>query len=113
MTEIKGYHAHVYFDAETVETATRLCKAVSKRFSVAMGRVHEKPVGPHTMWSCQLSLSPEQFGTVIPWMSLNRQGLTVFVHPETGDHLADHRDHVIWLGNSVPLNLEMFGSQSI
>ena len=31
--------------------------------------------------------------------------LDVFVHPNTGDALADHRDRALWLGRSHPLNL--------
>jgi DOPA 4,5-dioxygenase len=32
----------------------------------------------------------------------------VFVHPVTGDQLADHRDFAIWLGHSRPLDLSLF-----
>ena len=39
---------------------------------------------------------------------LNRRGLTVFVHPETSDSLADHRDHAVWMGRMLPLKLEVF-----
>ena len=39
---------------------------------------------------------------------LNRDGLTVFVHPGTGDDLADHRDHALWLGEKLELNLKRF-----
>ena len=49
------YHAHVYFDEKTVEQARKLCESAAKRFGVAMGRVHRKPVGPHPRWSCQLA----------------------------------------------------------
>jgi aromatic ring-cleaving dioxygenase len=105
---IRSYHAHVYFDAKTVSQARALCEAAAQAFGLAMGRVHEKPVGPHPDWSCQLSLAAGHFGTVVPWLALNRSGLVVFVHPETGDDLADHRDHAIWLGASRPLDLSMF-----
>ena len=105
---ITGYHAHVYFDADTVETARALCGAARDRFGVVMGRVHEKPVGPHPMFSCQLAASVEQFGVLLPWLALNRGGLIVFAHPETGDDLADHRDHGIWLGTGLPLDLSIF-----
>ena len=40
--------------------------------------------------------------------SLNRGDLTVFVHPNTGQDLEDHRDHAIWLGQQVPLVLDIF-----
>ena len=105
---IRSYHAHVYFDASSVSQAHALCEAAAQRFDLAMGRVHEKPVGPHPDWSCQLSFAAEHFGTVVPWLALNRGALVVLVHPETGDDLADHRDHAIWLGASRPLDLRMF-----
>ena len=105
---ITGYHAHVYFDADTVETARALCEAARDRFGVVMGRVHEKPVGPHPMFSCQLAASVEQFGVLLPWLALNRDGLIVFAHPGTGGGLADHRDHGIWLGTGLPLELSIF-----
>jgi DOPA 4,5-dioxygenase len=43
----------------------------------------------------------------VPWLALNRDGLTVFVHPETGNALADHSAHVIWLGDSQALKLDV------
>lgn len=105
---ISDFHAHVYFDADSVEQARALCEAAAARFDLSMGRVHERPVGPHPCWSCQLAFHPELFGEVIPWLALNRDGLTVFVHPNTGDDLRDHRDHPLWMGRMETLKLEMF-----
>lgn len=107
---ITGYHAHIYFDAETGHQARTLCEAARDRFGVIMGRVHEKCVGPHPRWSCQLAATPAQFADLLPWLALNRGGLVVFAHPESGDALADHRDHGIWLGTGLPLDLSIFGS---
>ena len=107
--DIKGYHAHVYFDAETVAFATALCEAAADLFGVGMGHVHERNVGPHPRWSCQLSATPEQFARLLPWLAFNREGLVVFCHPETGDHLRDHRDRGIWLGTGLDLDLSIFG----
>lgn len=106
---ITGYHAHVYFDADTVDQATVLCEQAARRFGVVMGRVHQRNVGPHPRWSCQLGASPEQFSQLLPWLALNRDGLIVFAHPETGKHLEDHRDHAIWLGTGLELDLSLFG----
>lgn len=102
------YHAHVYFDGKTVEQARRLCESAAKRFGVAMGRVHQKPVGPHPRWSCQLSFDSAQFERLIPWLDANRGGLTVLVHGVTGQELKDHTTHASWLGEPVELNLEVF-----
>ncbi len=105
---ITGWHAHVYFDADSKPAARELCEVVVARFGVAMGRMHDGPVGPHPVGSCQLSVPPDAFAEVIPWLALNRGGLTVFAHAETGDPLADHTRHVIWLGGSMPLDLTIF-----
>ena len=108
-TKIRGYHAHVYFDDATVDQARALCERALDAFGVAMRRVHERPVGPHPMYSCQLAASVEQFAELLPWLALNRGGLIVFSHPETGNDLEDHRDHGIWLGTGLKLDLSIFG----
>ena len=47
-------------------------------------------------------------GEVLPWLALNRKGLVVFLHPDTGDDLADHSEHAIWMGAIRPLDLSIF-----
>ena len=108
MHTITGYHAHIYFNEETFAQASALCDLAGELFPLSVGRKHQKPVGPHTMWSCQLAFAPETFGAIIPWLALNRQGLTVFIHPETGDDLKDHTDHALWMGSMERLNLDIF-----
>lgn len=102
------YHAHVYFDAATIEQARALCRAAAERFGAVMGRVHERRVGPHPYWSCQLAFDSRQFDTLIPWLDAHRDGLTVFVHGVTGDDLADHTAHASWLGAPAALDLSVF-----
>ena len=103
------YHAHVYFDADTVAQARALCQRVAEECpSVAMGRVHERLVGPHPRWSCQLAFGREQFDGVIARLDAGRNGLTVFVHGLTDDDYADHTAHAMWLGDAAELDLRMF-----
>jgi DOPA 4,5-dioxygenase len=110
---IHGWHAHVYFDAQTLPQARELCKAVAALFpAVKMGRLHQSPVGPHPDWSCQLAFRAELFQVVLPWLALNRNGLTVFVHPVTGADLIDHRDRALWLGSVRPLDLSDLAERS-
>ncbi len=103
---ITGFHAHVYYDAETKENAARLRAALEKRFDVRLGRWHDRPIGPHPRWSYQVAFAPDLFGRIIPWLALNRRGLVVFVHPETNDAIADHTDHAIWLGDKLDLDID-------
>lgn len=110
MTEptIRDFHAHIYFDAGEVDRARALGAAAQQRFEVPVGHYHLRPVGPHPRGSVQLTVPAEQFGEVARWLALNRAGLTVFAHANTGDDLADHTEHVIWFGPSEPLNLSIF-----
>jgi len=110
MTEpsIQNFHAHIYYDAEGVERAKALAAAAQAKFGVTVGNFHLKPVGPHPRGSCQLTVPTDQFGAVAQWLLLNRDGLTIFAHASTGDHLADHTEHVIWFGPSEALDLSIF-----
>lgn len=110
---IAGYHAHVYFDAATLDQARALCEAAATRFPLKMGRVHEKPVGPHPDWSCQLAFKASLFAEVVPWLALHRKGLVVFIHPITGQDLIDHRDRAMWMGAVRPLDLSVLPEQSV
>ena len=103
-----SYHAHVYFDEASLELASSLCARAGEVLNVKVGRVHQKPVGPHPCWSCQLTFDNNQFDSVIPWLEENRADLTIFVHGLTGNDLKDHTDGASWLGTSVPLNLSIF-----
>jgi len=107
VAEITGYHAHIYFDEASVEQARDLCERARDQFGVEMGRMHLKPVGPHPCWSCQLAFPPETFGAIMPWLVVNRNGLVVFTHAETGDDIKDHTEHAIWMGDIKPLDLSV------
>jgi aromatic ring-cleaving dioxygenase len=109
MAAIRDFHAHLYFDPEKVAEAQALAREAQALFGVPVGHFHLRPVGPHPRGSVQLTVLPEQFGEFAQWAALNRKGLTIFAHAETGDDLADHTDHVIWFGPSEPLNLSIFG----
>ena len=101
---VGGYHAHVYFDAETEEAAATLREALDQRFEVTLGRWHHKPVGPHSAWMYQVAFDIEQFPVVVPFLALNHGPLSVLIHPMSEDAVADHFDHALWLGDRLPLD---------
>ncbi|MDB5743093.1 MAG: hypothetical protein JWR68_1408 [Polaromonas sp.] len=102
------YHAHVYFGPASLAQARALCAQAGALFGVSVGRVHERPVGPHPHWSCQLAFDSRVFEQFLPWLEQHRGGLSVLVHGVTGDDLADHTAHASWLGDEAALNLDMF-----
>ena len=105
---IIGYHAHIYYRPETKPAAASVREQLGVMFDVALGRWHDRPVGPHPISMYQVAFATEEFTKIVPWLMLNRQGLDILVHPETGHDLEDHRDHALWLGEKLILNLEMF-----
>lgn len=108
---IDSWHAHVYFDGTTRDAAWALRERIQAALGdrIQLGRFHEKPVGPHPMWSYQLAFDAGQFADVAGWLTLNHGALDVFMHPNTGDALRDHRDCALWLGRSYTLDLRAVG----
>lgn len=107
--EIRGFHAHIYYDPATREAAARVREGLSQ-FAVQLGRWHDEPVGPHPKSMYQVAFAPSEFGKVVPWLMLNREGLDVLVHPDTGiDAVGDHLERALWLGNKLLLRTERLG----
>ena len=106
---ISHYHAHVYYDpATTRNRAARLREQVATKFPEArLGRWHDELVGPHLRSMYQVAFPSTMLGLFLPWLMLNRDGLAVLVHPESGDALRDHTEHAAWLGEKLPLNLDV------
>jgi DOPA 4,5-dioxygenase len=104
---ITGWHAHVYYDPDLTRTAAAtLREAIGARFpAAALGRWHDRPVGPHPQAMYQIAFPPELLAELLTFLALNRAGLTVLVHPETGRARADHTAHAVWLGQVLPLDL--------
>jgi DOPA 4,5-dioxygenase len=110
---IAEYHAHIYYDpATTRERAERLRARVAAEFPLAkLGRWHDELVGPHTRSMYQIAFPASLLATLLPWLMLNRDGLNVLLHPETGDDYRDHSAHAAWLGENLPLRLDVFSVQ--
>jgi aromatic ring-cleaving dioxygenase len=107
--EIKGYHAHIYYDpAKTKAKAARLREGVAAGFPHAtVGSWHDEAVGPHTVSMYQVAFAVEDFPGLVPWLMLNRAGLDVLVHPLAGNAYDDHTVYAMWLGDKLPLKLDV------
>ena len=105
---IRDYHVHVYYDpVATRATAERLREGVAAAFPQAvLGRWHDALVGPHPQSMFQVAFPRELFAAFVPWLMLNREGLTLLLHPDTGNAYVDHAQHAVWFGAVLPLRLE-------
>ena len=110
---IAEYHAHVYYDPQTTrDCAERLRTRVAAEFPGArLGRWHDELVGPHTQSMYQIAFPASLLASFLPWLMLNRNGLTILLHPETGNDYRDHSAHAAWLGSPLPLRLDVFAEQ--
>lgn len=101
---IGSYHAHLYWETPGQRTvALTIRQWISERFAVALGRVHDAPIGPHTAAMYQVAFARETFASFAPWLMLNRQGLSVLIHPNTGRARDDHLVHALWLGTPLAI----------
>lgn len=104
---IVDYHIHVYFDPQSRDRAALLRQWVEERFTVRMGRWHDVPVGPHTVAMYQIQFMPEVFPALVPFVMLNRMGLTVLLHPESGRPRDDHTINATWMGAVLDVNTDV------
>lgn len=106
MTPVKGYHAHVYFDAAARPAAERLRNALVSQFAVEPGAFADEPRGPHPIPQFNVIFELSQFHTIVPWLMLNHEDFNVLIHPLTESNYDDHTRYALWLGTPVPLRLE-------
>lgn len=108
---ITDYHMHVYYDPqqpESREKAARLREWTEARFPAArMGRWHDVPVGPHVAAMYQIAFPVDLFPAIVPFVMMNRQGLTVLLHPESGRPRDDHTLNATWMGEVLAVKTEV------
>lgn len=104
---IKDYHAHVYYDSASKERAAILRHWVEERFAVRMGSWHDEPVGPHVQAMYQIAFTPDLLPALVPFLMLNRTGLTILLHPQSGRPRDDHTSNAVWMGEVLPVKTEV------
>jgi aromatic ring-cleaving dioxygenase len=107
MSDIQGYHAHVYYDAQTKPKAAELRETILGKFKVEAGGFSDEPRGPHPISQFNVIFETSEFATVVPWLMLNHEGLDVLVHPLTESSYDDHSKNALWIGTPVPMKLEI------
>jgi aromatic ring-cleaving dioxygenase len=107
MSENRGYHAHVYYNADTKPLAAKLRETLIGKFKVEAGGFSDEPRGPHPISQFAVIFETPEFQNIVPWLMLNREGLDVLVHPLTESSYDDHSKNALWLGTPVPMRLDI------
>src|SRR5258708_20800118 len=95
---IREYHAHVYYDTHSRREATDLREMGEQQFTVKMSPWSDEPGGPHLSAQYQITFAHDQFSTLVPFLMMNRAGLTMLVHPLSGRPRDDHTLNAMWMG---------------
>jgi DOPA 4,5-dioxygenase len=104
------YHIHVYFTAAQKDDALRIRSLIETHYpTLRLGRVFDRPIGPHPAGSFEIDVPDGQFDAVRAFLDANNTNLSMMIHPVTGDDIDDHNhDHVQWIGPAVEINRTFF-----
>lgn len=112
MDERAPFHAHVYYTStdRTLAAALRerlvaLTEPGSDPQIRFVGRMIDRPVGPHPVPQFEVHFSEDGRDAVVGL--LEQTGLRALVHPLTDDDLADHTTLGRWIGEPLELDLSV------
>jgi len=115
-TEIKEWHFHVYFyqnNEKSINKAYNLRNNIIKNIKegyfkiVPLERVNHKPIGPHIIGSYEVWVPKEYFWKSFSWFTLNRNDLSILIHPLTSQEKKDHKERSVWMGTPLPLDIDV------
>lgn len=119
---IEEFHIHIYANGKD-DQHKRLAERIKARFPDKIrGPFDVGRVGPHRVENSELNLHITrhemyilneiiwdiQFADFKPKHE-NQPGVSVLIHPETGNFLEDHGvKNILWIGKPVPFNQSFF-----
>ncbi len=106
------YHAHVYFDQTTHQSAIKLKEAlIAQNFAnVRVFPLVNRPVGPHPLPMFEVHFTSTELSQIKQWFEQNRGTHIVLIHEETGQDHLDHSTGATWLGEKLELDFSIFRS---
>jgi len=115
------FDVHVYFEAEQAELAATVKTRLMARFdwlkpgrwTDSAGRLSPHPLPMFEMFGGDPK-SIAKVNEVVEWLSENRNGLSVLVHPNTiHGNVRDHSVNAVWLGPPVEVRFWVFHAQTV
>lgn len=109
---VTGYDIHIYFESgpkvlENKSKVEALAQALLEAIPEA-GGLHPVQAGrgPHLLANVEVTIPPEALSKALTLLQTNNPGLSILVHPHTGDEVLDHTKLANWVGKPVPLDLD-------
>jgi aromatic ring-cleaving dioxygenase len=106
---IQTYHAHIYFSAEEMTLASQVRGNIIKHLPqlTYTGQLIPISIGPHPKPMFEIHIPAASINFAMATLNELREGLSVLIHPVQADELAAHTSGASWLGEELPLNLNV------
>jgi aromatic ring-cleaving dioxygenase len=106
---IQTYHAHIYFSLDEMPLATQVRENIITELPQLSykGQLIPIPIGPHPKPMFEIHIPAADINYAMATIDGLRQGLSVLIHPVQHDEMAAHTLDARWLGEKLPLNLEI------
>jgi aromatic ring-cleaving dioxygenase len=103
------YHGHIYFSANEMTLAAQVRENIKKALPqlTYIGQLIPVPIGPHTKPMFEIHIPASHINDAMTTIDSLREGLSVLIHPVQADELAAHTIDARWLGEKLPLKLEI------
>ena len=103
------YHAHIYFTLDETVLATQVRENIIKALPqlTYKGQLIPIPIGPHPKPMFEIHIPAASINFAMATLDALRQELSVLIHPVQHDELAAHTLDARWLGEKLPLNLDI------
>ena len=103
------YHAHIYFNLDEMALAGIVRENILKDLPqlTYTGQLIPIPIGPHPKPMFEIHIPAASINYAMASIDTLRQGLSVLIHPVQDDEMAAHTIDARWLGEKLPLNLDI------
>jgi aromatic ring-cleaving dioxygenase len=104
------FHSHIYYTPEVKPKALNLQKKIKDNFAstVRCSGLHDQLMGPHPFWMFEADFKSDLFLDMIDFLIEHRDGLSILIHPLSGNAVLDHTDYALFLGRKEKLNISIF-----
>ena len=103
------YHGHIYFSLDEIELAGQVRENIMKELPqlTFAGQLIPIAIGPHPKPMFEIHIPASHINLAMATIDKLRKELSVLIHPVQADELEAHTNDARWLGEKLPLKLDI------
>ena len=102
-----NYHAHIYWTDQISRAMAIGMREHLDELGCTLGPIRDRRVGPHALPMYQAEYHDLIQPDVEAFLSENADGISILLHEDTGQHLADHTTGARWIGIPLALDIDL------